>query len=105
MSTAETPKDKTHIITDYINSEANATLKCLSSTLSPPKTVQDQKKPNIELEDKPEMDVQNVNMSTTGSADPTPTIMKSVLALILSEIQQLRETVHSDYKKLHSDYA
>ena len=48
------------------------------------------------------MDVQIVNMNTTGSADPTPTIMKSVLALILSELQQLRETVHSDYKKLHS---
>ena len=90
---------------NYINSEANATLKCPSSTLSPPKTAQDQKKPNIELEDKPEMDVQIINMSKTGSADPTPNIMKSVLALILSEIQQLRETVHSDYKKLHSNSA
>ena len=106
MSTAKTPKDKsTHLITDYINSKANATLKHPSSTLSPPETAQDQKKPNIELEDKPEMDVQSVNMSTTGSADPTPTIMKSVLAPILSEIQQQRETVHSDHKKLHSDYA
>ena len=82
MSTAETPKDKsTHLITDYINSEANVTLKCPCSTLSPPKTAQDQKKPNIELEDKSEMDVQIVNMSTTRSADSTPMIMKSVLAL------------------------
>ena len=90
---------ETCLITDCINSEANVTLKCPSSTLSPPKTAQDQNKPNIELEDKPEMDVQSVNMSTTGSADPTPTIMKSVLAPILSEIQ-LRETVHLDYKKV-----
>ena len=80
MSTAETPKDKsTCLITDYINSEANATLKCSSSKLSPPKTAQDQKEPNIELEEKPEMDVQIVNMNTTGPVDPTPMIMKSVL--------------------------
>ena len=58
----------------------------------------------MELEDNLEMDVQVVKMNTTGSVDPTPTIMKSILALILSELQQLRETVHLDYKKLHSDY-
>ena len=105
MSTTKTPKDKSNcLITDYINSETNATLKHTSSTLSPPETAQDQKKLNIELEDKPEMDVQITNMNTTGSADPTSTITKSVLAPILSELQQLRETVHSDYKKLHSDY-
>ena len=105
MSTNETPKDKSNrLITDYINGETNATLKCTSSTLSPPETAQDQKKLNMELDGNLEMDVQMVKMNATGSADPTPMIMKSVLAPILSELQQLRETVHSDYKKLHSDY-
>ena len=105
MSTTETPKDKSNrLITDYINSETNVALKHPSSTPSPPETAQDQKKLNIELKDNPEMDVQIVNMNTTGSADPTPMIMKSVLPPILSELQQLRETVHLDYKKLHSDY-
>ena len=105
MSNNETPKDKSNrLITDYINSETNATLKHPSSTLSPPKTAQDQKKLNMELDNNLEMDVQMVKMNVTGSADSTPMIMKSVLAPILSELQQLRETVHSDYKKLHSDY-
>ena len=58
----------------------------------------------MELDNNLEMDVQTVNINTTGSVDPTPMIMKSVLTLILSELQQLRETVHLDYKKLHSDY-
>ena len=39
MSTNKTPKDKSnHLITDYINSETNVTLKHPSSTLSPSKT-------------------------------------------------------------------
>ena len=57
------------------------TLKCLISTLSPPKTAQDQKKLNMELGDNLEMDVQMVKMNTTGSANPTPTFMKSALRL------------------------
>ena len=50
------------------------------------------------------MNVQMVKMHVTGSADPIPMTMKSALTPILSELQQLRETMHSDYKKLHSDY-
>ena len=105
MSTNETPKDKSnHLITDYINNETNVTLKCPSSALSPPKTEQDQKKLNMNLDDNLDMDVQMVKMNATGSADTISTTMQSILTLILSELQQLRETVHSDYKKLYSNY-
>ena len=105
MSTNKTPKDKSNcLITDYINNETNVTLKCPSRALSPPETEQDQKKLNMNLDDNLDMDVQMVKMNATGSADTTPMTMKSILTPILSELQQLRETVHSDYKKLQSDY-
>ena len=105
MSVNETPKDKSNrLITDYINNETNATLKHPSSALSPPETEQDQKKLNMNLDDNLDMDVQMVKKNVIGSADTIPTTMQGILALILSELQQLREMVHSDYKKLHSDY-
>ena len=105
MSINETPKDKSNcLITDYINTETNVTLKCPSSTLSPPKTVQDQKKLNMNLDNNLDMDVQMVKTNMAGSADPIPTTMKKVLTPILSELQQLREMVYLDYKKLHFDY-
>ena len=69
-----------------------------------PKTEQDQKKLNMNLDDNLDMDVQMVKTHMTGSANPIPTAMESVLTPILSELQQLREMVHSDYRKLHSDY-
>ena len=104
MSANETPKDKSNcLITDYINNETNVTLKHPSSALSPPETEQDQKKLNMNLDDNLDMDVQMAKTNATGSADPIPMTMKSVFAPILSELQQLRGTVHSDYKKLHSD--
>ena len=105
MSANKTPKDKSNcLITDYINNETNVTLKHPSSALSPPETEQDQKKLNMNLNDNLDMDVQMVKKNVTGSADTIPMTVQSILALILSELQQLRETVHSDYKKLHSDY-
>ena len=87
MSANETPKDKSnHLITDYINNETNVTLKHPSSALSPPKTEQDQKKLNMNLDDNLDMDVQMVKTNMTGSVDTIPTSMKSILAPILSEL-------------------
>ena len=63
--------------------------------LSPPEYVHDQKKPNIE-----EI---TTNNCTTG--DPTTSTMETALAPILSEKELLRESVHADYSKSHSDYA
>ena len=37
--------------------------------------------------------------------DPTYQAIKEAIAPILSEIQLLRETVHSNYENLHTDYA
>ena len=58
----------------------------------------------MNLDENLDMDVQMVKKNATGSADTIPMTMQSILAPILSELQQLREMVHSDYKKLHSDY-
>ena len=87
MSANETPKDKSnHLITDYINNETNITLKCPNGALSPPKTEQDQKKLNMNLDDNLDMDVQMVKMNVTGSADTIPTTMQGILTPILSEL-------------------
>ena len=93
--TSETPKDKsTRLITEYIKSDVPA-MKRTSSMLSPPEYVHDQKKSNIEEK--------TTNNRITG--DPTTSTMETALAPILSEIKLLRESVHADYSKLHSDYA
>ena len=93
--TSETPKDKsTCLITEYIKSDVPA-MKRTSSMLSPPEYVHDQKKSNIEEK--------TTNNRITG--DPTTSTMETALAPILSEIKFLRESVHADYSKLHSDYA
>ena len=93
--TSETPKDKsTRLITEYIKSDVPA-MKRTSSMLSPPEHVQDQKKSNIEEK--------STNNCITG--DPTTSTMETALTPILSEIKLLRESVHADYSKLHSDYA
>ena len=93
--TSETLKDKsTHLITEYIKSDVPA-MKRTSSMLSLPEHVQDQKKSNIAEK--------TTNNCITG--DPTTLTMETALAPILSEIKLLRESVHADYSKLHSDYA
>ena len=93
--TSETSKDKSmHLITEYIKSDVPA-MKRTSSMLSPPEHVQDQKKSNIE-----EKSTKNHIMG-----DPTTSTMETALAPILSEIKLLRESIHADYSKLHSDYA
>ena len=93
--TSETPKDKSmHLITEYIKSDAPA-MKRTSSMLSLPEHVHDQNKSNIEEK--------TTNNRITG--DPTTSTMETTLAPILSEIKLLRESVHADYSKLHSDYA
>ena len=93
--TSEAPKDKSMcLITEYIKSNASA-MKRTSSMLSLPEHVQDQKKLNIEEK--------STDNCITG--DPTTSTMETVLAPILSEIKLLRESVHTDYSKLHSDCA
>ena len=42
---------------------------------------------------------------TSGAAEHTHKAIREAIAPILNEIQLLHETVHSDYKKLHTDYA
>ena len=93
--TSETSKDKSmRLITEYIKSDVPA-MKITSSMLSSPKHVQDQKKSNTE----------ETSTNSHIMGDPTPSTVQTVLAPILNEIKLLRESVHADYSKLHSDYA
>ena len=79
--------------------------------MSPPELDQQQKKQNIRtvnmstsqtLSD--EADDQ-INISDTSVVSKsTQDTIKDAIAPIISEIQLLRESVHSDYNKLHADY-
>ena len=91
--TSDTPKEKTtRLITDYISGET--AMKRTSSMLSPPEQGQEQKKANVE-------ETANiVNQDKT----PNSSTLTTALEPILNEIKLLRDTVHADYNKLHSNY-
>ena len=112
-NTKDKEKDKnTKLITDYIEIEQN-TLKRSSSILSPPEQSQQQKKANIQANYTPQ-NLKSMNMNDNDDqdhesnamnlADAMQIAIKDAIAPILSEIQLLRETVHSHYKRLHTDY-
>ena len=105
-------KDKsTKLIMEYLERVQN-TLKRSSSILSLPELSQQQKKPNVQVSCTPqslsmninEQDIQDGKPEAIKLADAVQNAIKDAIAPILSEIQLLRETVHSDYKKLHTDY-
>ena len=98
------------LITDYLGKNQKS-IKRSSSILSLPELDQQQKKQNIRtvnmstsqtLSD--EADDQ-INISDTSVVSKsTQDTIKDAIAPIISEIQLLRESVHSDYNKLHADY-
>ena len=105
-------KDKnTKLIMEYLEKN-QSTLKRSSSILSPPESSQQQKKPNFQVSstsqslpmNTKEQDMQGDEPEATKLANAVQIAIKDAIALILCEIQLLRETVHSDYKKLHTDY-
>ena len=49
-------------------------------------------------------DDQDHESNSMNLADAAQIAIKDAISPILSEIQLLRETVHSDYKRLHTDY-
>ena len=51
-----------------------------------------------------ELDIHGEELEATKLADAAQITIKDAIVPILSEIQLLGETVHSDYKKLHTDY-
>ena len=113
MKSKEKDRDKEFngkLITDYLGKNQKS-IKRSSSILSPPELDQKQKKQNIRtvnmstsqtLSD--EADDQ-INISDTSVVSKsTQDTIKDAIALIISEVQLLRESVHSDYNKLHADY-
>ena len=113
MKSKEKDRDKEFngkLITDYLGKNQKS-IKRSSSILSPPELDQQQKKQNIRtvnmstsqtLSD--EADDQ-INISDTSVVSKsTQDTIKDAIAPIISEIQLLRESVHSDYNKLHADY-
>ena len=96
---------------DYLEKNQKA-IKRTSSTLSPPDSTQQLKKQNTQTANmstiqKSSEDVaadkgNTQDMSTVPSV--TQVTIKDAIAPIISEIQLLRESVHSDYNKLHTDY-
>ena len=112
-NTKDKEKDKnTKLITDYIEIEQNTLIRS-SSILSPLEQSQQQKKANIQANYTPQNpksmnmndnDDQDRESNAMNLADAMQIAIKDAIAPILSEIQLLRETVHSDYKRLHTDY-
>ena len=86
-------------------------IKRTSSILSPPDSDQQQKKQNTQTVNmltshKLSNDAADQANTSDTSAISTMTqdTIKDAIAPIISEIQLLKESVHSDYNKLHADY-
>ena len=80
--------------------------------MSPPDSNQQQKKQNTQIVNmltshKSSDNTTDQENTPDTSAVPSMTqdTIKDAIAPIISEIQLLRESVHSDYNKLHTDYA
>ena len=101
----------TKLIMDYLEKNQKA-IKRTSSTLSPPDSTQQLKKQNTRTANmstiqKSSEDVaadQGNTQDVLTVPSVTQVTIKDVIAPIISEIQLLRESVHSDYNKLHTDY-
>ena len=79
--------------------------------MSPPDSNQQQKKQNTQianmLASHKSSDIaadQENTLDTSAVPSMTQDTIKDAIAPIISEIQLLRESVHSDYNKLHTDY-
>ena len=101
----------TKLITDYLDKTQKA-FKRPSSILSPPDSIQQPKKQITRITKMPTGQSMNDEAGTecrgmddkTSTTTVVPDTIKDAIAPIISEIQLLRESVHSDYKKLHTDY-
>ena len=96
---------------DYLEKNQKA-IKRTSSTLCPPDSNQQLKKQNTRTANtstsqKSSEDVA-ADQGNTQDRSTVPSVtqdtIKDAIAPIISEIQLLRECVHSDYNKLHTDY-
>ena len=99
------------LITDYLDKTQKAP-KRPSSILSPPDFTQQSKKQITRITKMPvgqstndEAGIKCSNMENeTSTTTAVPDTIKDAIAPIISEIQLLQESVHSDFKKLHTDY-
>ena len=98
------------LITDYLE-KYQKSIKRTSSILSPPDLDQQQKKQNtrtvsMPTSHKPSDNVadQANTLDTSVVSTTTQETIKDAIAPIINEIHLLRESVHSDYNKLHADY-
>ena len=98
------------LIKDYLEKNQKST-KRSSSILSPPESDQQQKKQNTrtvnmltsQIPSDDAGDQTNI-LDTSAVSTATQDTIRDAIAPIISEIQLLRESVHSDYNKLHADY-
>ena len=98
------------LITDYLEKNQKS-IKRTSSILSPPDSDQQQKKQNTQTVNMPTSQKLSNDVADQANTSDTSTIstttqdtIKDVIAPIISEIQLLKESVHSHYNKLHADY-
>ena len=95
---------------DYLEKNQKP-IKRTSSILSPPDSDQQQKKQNTRTVNMPtshklsdDVADQANTLDTSTISTTTQDTIKDAIAPIISEIQLLKESVHSDYNKLHADY-
>ena len=98
------------LITDYLEKNQKS-VKRTSSILSPPASDQQQKKQNTRTvnmltshKSSDNAADQENTLDTSAVSTTTQDTIKDAIAPIISEIQLMRESVHSDYNKLHADY-
>ena len=98
------------LIMDYLEKNQKP-IKRSSSILSPPESDQQQKKQNTltvntltsQIPSDNAVDQTNI-LDTSAVSTSTQDTIRDVTAPIINEIQLLRESVHSDYNKLHANY-
>ena len=95
---------------DYLE-KSQKSIKRTSSILSPPDSDQQQKKQNTRTvnmltshKSSDNVADQENTLDTSVVSTTTQDTIKDAIAPIISEIQLLRESVHSDYNKLHANY-
>ena len=98
------------LITDYLEKNQKP-IKRSSSILSPPESDQQQKKQNTRTVNMLTSQISSDNaadqtniLDTSAVSTATQDTIRDAIAPIINEIQLLRESVHSDYNKLHADY-
>ena len=98
------------LIMDYLEKNQKP-IKRSSSILSPPESDQQQKKQNTQTVNMSTSQISSDNavdqtniLDTSAVSTVTHDTIRDAIAPIINEIQLLRESVHSDYNKLHANY-